>query len=143
MYGCDVTYCSNKELAFDYLKDRLTLGRSRGRARLQLERLRDGHSKADRLLLRGLCFGIVDEADSVLIDEARTPLIISGRGEQDGLEHELYRTAISLAERLSEGRDFQIERRQRTLRLTPLGETRLRELTRPLRGIWSGRHRAE
>jgi preprotein translocase subunit SecA len=143
MYGCDVTYCSNKELAFDYLKDRLTLGRTRGRVRLQLERLRDGGLRADRLLLRGLCFGIVDEADSVLIDEARTPLIISGRGEQDGLEHEFYRTAVSLAEKLSEGPDFRIDRRERRVRLTPRGEARLREFARPLGGIWSGRQRAE
>jgi preprotein translocase subunit SecA len=142
-YGCDVTYCSNKELVFDYLKDRLVLGRARGRVRLQLERLRDGRSRADRLMLRGLCFGIVDEADSVLVDEARTPLIISGRGEQDGLEHEVYRAAVSLARRLSEGRDFEIDRRERRVKMTPLGETRLRELTRPLGGVWSGRHRAE
>ena len=143
MYACDVTYCSNKELAFDYLKDRLTLGRAGGRVRLQLERLRDGSSRADRLLLRGLCFGIVDEADSVLIDEARTPLIISGRGQQDGLQHEFYRTAVSLAEKLTEGPDFWIDRRERRVRLTPLGEARLRELARPLGGIWSGRQRAE
>jgi len=144
MYGCDVTYCSNKELAFDYLKDRILLGRLRSHAHLQIERLRDGRSRADRLLLRGLCYAIVDEADSVLIDEARTPLIISGEGgEQHGLEHEVYRTAIHLAQQLSEVRDFQIDRRERRIRLTPLGEARLRELTRPLGGIWSGPHRAE
>jgi preprotein translocase subunit SecA len=142
-YACDVTYVSNKELAFDYLKDRLVLGRHQPRARLQLERLREGKSRADRLLLRGLCYGIVDEADSVLIDEARTPLIISGRGEQDGLEHEVYRRAIALAEQLTEGRDFRIDWRERRVRLTLPGEARLRQLTRNLGGLWSGRHRAE
>jgi preprotein translocase subunit SecA len=142
-YACDVTYVSNKELAFDYLKDRLVLGRHQPRARLQLERLREGKSRADRLLLRGLCYGIVDEADSVLIDEARTPLIISGRGEQDGLEHEIYRRAIALAEQLTEGRDFRIDWRERRVRLTLPGEARLRQLTRNLGGLWSGRHRAE
>jgi preprotein translocase subunit SecA len=144
-YACDVTYCSNKELVFDYLKDCLALGRQRSRARLQLELLREGSSRADRLLLRGLCFGIVDEADSVLIDEARTPLIISGRDQEDGegLEHEVYRTAMSLAERLVEGAHFRIDPRERRVHLTPQGEARVRKLTRHLGGVWSGRRRGE
>jgi preprotein translocase subunit SecA len=142
-YACDVTYCSNKELVFDYLKDRLALGPHRSRARLQLDRLREGRSRADGLLLRGLCFGIVDEADSVLIDEARTPLIISAPGDRDQLEHELYRTAMSLAEKLAGGTDFLVDPRERRIRLTPQGEARIRKLTGPLGGVWSGRQRRE
>src|SRR5262245_59549762 len=78
-YACDVTYCTNKELAFDYLRDRLVLGHQADRLQLQLERLSGDGSRASRLVLRGLHYAIVDEADSVLVDEARTPLIISGR----------------------------------------------------------------
>ena len=77
-YRCDVTYCTNKEIVFDYLRDRLELGRKPGHIRMRLERMYKHGARIDRLRLRGLCFGIVDEADSVLIDEARTPLIISG-----------------------------------------------------------------
>jgi len=81
-YACDVVYCTNKELTFDYLRDRLALGRQSSRAQLQIERLAGRDNRAGRLVLRGLFFGIVDEADSVLVDEARTPLIISGRSDQ-------------------------------------------------------------
>lgn len=142
-YACDVTYCSNKELVFDYLKDCLALGRHRSRARLELERLREGSSRAESLLLRGLCFGIVDEADSVLIDEARTPLIISGREDGAGLEQEVYRTAMSLAGKLVEDAHFRIDHRERRIHLTPQGEARIRKLTRHLGGVWSGRRRCE
>jgi preprotein translocase subunit SecA len=79
----------------------------------------------------------------VLVDEARTPLIISGQGEQDGLEHDVYTTAISLSEKLQEGRDFRLNWRERRVRFTPRGELRLRKLTRNLGGIWAGHHRAE
>src|SRR5262245_34200889 len=71
-YACDVTYCTNKELAFDYLKDSIVLRRDASRLQLQIERLADGPTRFNQLLLRGLCYAIVDEADSVLIDEART-----------------------------------------------------------------------
>ncbi len=76
-YACDVTYCTNKDLVFDYLRDRIALGRKTSRIQLQIERVSGQSSRLSRLLLRGLHFAIVDEADSVLIDEARTPLIIS------------------------------------------------------------------
>src|SRR5207247_8921921 len=79
-YRSDVTYCTNKEIVFDYLKDRLEMGRRPGPIEERLGRLSSGAARFEGLRLRGLCFGIVDEADSVLIDEARTPLIISGQG---------------------------------------------------------------
>ena len=72
-YRADVTYCTNKELAFDYLRDRIVLAGETGYARLALERLQGTGDRLGRLLLRGLFFAIVDEVDSVLIDEARTP----------------------------------------------------------------------
>ena len=76
-YACSITYCSNKELAFDYLRDRVALARRASRLHLSLERLRGDASREEDLVLRGLHFAIVDEADSVFIDEARTPLILS------------------------------------------------------------------
>jgi preprotein translocase subunit SecA len=84
-YACDMTYCCNKEVVFDYLRDKLKLGRMTGSLRLQSEYLYTRKAKEEKLLLRGLHFAICDEADSLLVDEARTPLIISGSGQ--GGEH--------------------------------------------------------
>jgi preprotein translocase subunit SecA len=141
-YACDVTYCTNKEIVFDYLRDRIVLGRRPNRIHLQIERLSGGPARVHRLLLRGLHFAIVDEADSVLIDEARTPLIISGAaGGTD--EQRVYHAALSVADQLGPGDDFVIEERERTVRLTPAGEDRLDELARPLGGVWTGRQRRE
>ncbi|MCP5045243.1 MAG: DEAD/DEAH box helicase, partial [bacterium] len=77
-YDCDITYCTNKDIAFDYMRDCLEPGRVHSNLQFQTERLVTGAGRAPKLLLRGLSFAIVDEADSVLVDEARTPLIISG-----------------------------------------------------------------
>ena len=126
-YACDVTYCTNKELVFDYLKDRLALGRKTGGIQLLVERLAGQTARLSRLLLRGLHFAIVDEADSVFIDEARTPLIIS-RGTDDSAHRQGYQAALSLAEQLEPGRDFVVEPRERAIRLTDSGRTRLVEL---------------
>ena len=141
-YACDVTYCTNKELVFDYLRDRLVLGRHAERIRLQVDRLSGGASRVSRLLLRGLHYAIVDEADSVLVDEARTPLIISAGAEPDGLSaHQLYETALALADRLEAGTDYRVEARERAVQLTTAGEGRLDELAAPLGGPWAGARR--
>jgi preprotein translocase subunit SecA len=138
-YASDVTYCTNKEIVFDYLRDRLVLGRRAGRIQLQVARLADGGQQAERLVLRGLHYAIVDEADSVLVDEARTPLIISGAGEGEvTTARKLYQTALALAERLAAGRDYLLETRERRVELTAAGEARLRELTQSMRGAWKG-----
>ncbi len=68
-------------MAFDYLRDRIILWDRPTPIRLQLERLYGEKSRVNQLVMRGLHFAIVDEADSVLIDEARTPLIISSEAE--------------------------------------------------------------
>ena len=141
-YACDVTYVTNKEVAFDYLRDRLAIGPRANRALLQLERLAGDESRTGRLVLRGLNYAIVDEADSVLVDEARTPLIISGSGEA-GDERRVYATALSLGDRLVTGRDFLIDERDRAVRLSEAGLLRLDELTQPLGGVWTGRRRRE
>ena len=141
-YACDVTYCTNKELVFDYLKDRIALGQKPGRIHLQLERLSGESSRLAGLLLRGLYFAIVDEADSVLIDEARTPLIIS-RGSDDTVERPVYQTALTIAAQLQPGHDFVTVERERTVELTESGRARLLELARLHEGVWNGRWRRE
>jgi preprotein translocase subunit SecA len=141
-YACDVTYCTNKEMAFDYLKDRLMLGRHQSRLQLQLERLSGAPARLQRLMLRGLCYAIVDEADSVLIDEARTPLIIAG-GDAQVPAQCAYHDALTLAGQLTAGRDFMCDERERTVRLTASGQERLTVLTAGYSGFWSGQRRRE
>ena len=135
-YGADVTYCTNKEIAFDYLKDRIVLGREANRVQLQVERLYEKRPRLNQLLLRGLHYAIVDEADSVLIDEAKTPLIISGAAGADSSEQETYQTALLLAKELAPNRDFVIEGRERVIRLLPAGLDRLARQADALGGVW-------
>ena len=92
-YGCSITYCTNKQVVFDYLKDRLLLQQENRALHLKIEALHRADPRVSRLMMRGLCFAIVDEADSVLVDEARTPLIISG-GQGAGDEERVYRQAL-------------------------------------------------
>ena len=81
MYNCDITYITNNELGFDYLRDNMVIYK-------------------EQLVQRGLHYAIIDEVDSVLIDEARTPLIISG---QSGKSTKLYETCDILARQLKKG----------------------------------------
>ncbi|MDD4839694.1 MAG: preprotein translocase subunit SecA [Clostridia bacterium] len=97
-YNCDITYCTNNELGFDFLRDNMVV------------------RKQDKVL-RELNFAVIDEVDSILIDEARTPLIISGRG---GKSSELYKSANSFAKGLNEGVDFTIEEKEKTIMLTDI-----------------------
>jgi len=141
-YACDITYCSNKQLTFDYLKDRLVLGRKGSRMQLQLNRLyAQQDTKAPQLLLRGLCFAIVDEADSVLIDESRTPLILSR--DKPSLEQLLvYQQALQIAGQLKVGNDFFINQRNRNIELSEPGMDRVKQIVEPLSGIWSATKRS-
>jgi preprotein translocase subunit SecA len=142
-YACNVTYCTNKEIVFDYLRDRLALGRRRTRSRLLLDELLGGGDASEKLLLRGLHFAIVDEADSVLIDEARTPLILSA-GEDGESAATLYETALAFARQLSATEHFGILPGERRSRLTTEGHNRLAELARDQAGLWQSRRaRAE
>ena len=136
-YGCDVTYCTNKEIAFDYLKDRIVLGRDAGRLQLEAERVYKDRPRIKQVLLRGLYFGIVDEADSVLVDEARTPLIISGVPNEDSVERQTYQIALRIASEMVEGRDFQIEGPSRIIRLLPNGLSNLHAEAFVLGGVWT------
>ena len=141
-YACDVTYCTNKELTFDYLRDRIALGSQVNRIQLSIERVAGTESRARRLVLRGLFFAIVDEADSVLVDEARTPLIISGRSDQ-APEKEMYETALGMVAALEEGEDFAIEGGERHVRLTSKGKQQLTAAAENLPGVFRGMRRRE
>jgi preprotein translocase subunit SecA len=126
-YRCDVTYCTNKEVAFDYLRDRIVLWDRPTPVRLRLERLYGENSRLHQLAMRGLHFAIVDEADSVLVDEARTPLIISS--EADGFYREdVYQHALDSARNFKRGRDFKILASDRTVELLDRGKARIAAL---------------
>jgi preprotein translocase subunit SecA len=141
-YRCDVTYCTNKEVAFDYLRDRIVLWDRPSEIRLQLERLYGGRSRVRHLVMRGLHFGIVDEADSVLIDEARTPLIISAEG--DGYdEQSLYEQALGIAGKLAPGEDYSIRASERSLELTENGKERIEDIIRWDGRVWMNRQQRE
>ena len=139
-YACDITYCSNKQLVFDYLKDKLALGSADPGLKLKLESLHTERPRMDRLLLRGLYFAIVDEADSVLVDEARTPLVLSAQGQSEE-QVKVCRQALFLAGQLRDGVDFMLHPRERQLELLERGEQRLKEIAEPLGGLWSGERR--
>ncbi len=95
-YNSDILYATNNELGFDYLRDNMKF------------RLED-------FVQRSLNYGIVDEVDSILIDEARTPLIISGSAEESS---KLYIDANSLASRFKKGEDYDIDEKARSVQMT-------------------------
>jgi preprotein translocase subunit SecA len=106
-YECDVTYGTNNELGFDYLRDNMKY------------RLED-------MVQRGHVYAIVDEVDSILIDEARTPLIISGPLDD---RSEFYNTIDAYIPRLDKT-DYEVDEKQRTVTLTEAGMERLEQLLR-------------
>jgi preprotein translocase subunit SecA len=132
-YACSITYCTNKDLVFDYLRDRVTAG---GRASQAQVRVRALHGKAMApLLLRGLHFAIIDEADSILVDEARTPLILSEKAGKPP-EPEIYLQALAVAAELVEGEHYEINLARRELHLRAAGQAELARRAAELGGIW-------
>jgi preprotein translocase subunit SecA len=142
-YARSVTYCTNKELAFDYLRDGVALENRSSRLHLALEGLRGDASRDAGLVLRGLYFAIVDEADSVFIDEARTPLILSSSTSSQQ-EAEQCRQALGFARSLSADEDYTLNKFERNVVLTDCGKDKLDEFASGLQGVWtSGRAREE
>ncbi len=136
IYACDICYCSNKELTFDFLKDGLVLAHRKTTRMQQASLLTGDASWSDNLLLRGLHFAIVDEADSVFIDEARTPLIISGQEKFGQREELLLKTAMDIARRYEKGVHFKQDENGQ-IHLTAAGQTLLVECCEPLDGLWN------
>ena len=140
-YACHITYCTNKELVFDYLKDRVAAGGRASRAQLRI-RSHLGPRSETGLLLRGLHFAIVDEADSILIDEARTPLILAEKGDSAG-DPEVYHQALRLAAELQRDRDFELNSARRQLNLSDAGRAALGTLCQDLGPAWTAAHGRE
>src|SRR5262245_4803402 len=111
-YGCDITYGTNNEFGFDYLRDNLAY-------------------RLDERVQRGLSFAIVDEVDSILIDEARTPLIISGPAEEST---ELYLRINQLVPRLTRQKqedgpgDFSVDEKTKQVHITEAGHEQVEQL---------------
>jgi preprotein translocase subunit SecA len=131
IYLSDITYCTAKEVVFDYLRDRLATTHA-GR----------GKTEAPQRKLRGTCMAIVDEADSVLIDEARMPLVLSGQDDNADL-FAFYRQAMFLAAQLKEDKHYCLNHVQRTAVLTEAGESHAEALATRVGGVWLGRRRRE
>ena len=104
-YACDITYGTNNEFGFDYLRDNMKYD-------------------LDQMSQRGHHYAIVDEVDSILIDEARTPLIISGPTED---RTEFYQTIDSLMSAISE-EDYELDEKQRSIALTEAGNEKIEKL---------------
>ncbi len=98
-YACDITYGTNNELGFDYLRDNMVISQ-------------------ENLVQRGHAFAIVDEVDSILIDEARTPLIISGQGEKST---ELYDRVDAVIRTMKPGVHFEVDEKKKAVTLTDEG----------------------
>ncbi len=142
-YLADITYTTNKEASADFLRDRLALGKLTGLSETLLAKIVDGTGRGtDRLVQRGLNYAIVDEADSILIDEAITPLIISGEAPNPQ-QVEAFHEGAQLAGLLSLGSDYRVNQRYREVELTPSGKRRLAELGKEMGGMWHGKRRRE
>lgn len=105
-YAADITYGTNNEFGFDYLRDNMVIS-------------------LDQMVQRPLHYAIVDEVDSILIDEARTPLIISGPGAQST---SLYQVMADVAAKLKEGEDYTVDEKQMTVAPTETGIAKTEKL---------------
>lgn len=136
-YHCDITYCSNKELVFDYLKDRITRGESQNNTAFH----RDASSSPEltnSLMQQGFHFGIIDEADSIFVDEAKTPLIISGQEKFGAKEEALITNAMEIADSLVIEDHFVINENG-GVQLTPKGELISKERAVQYGSLWLSR----
>lgn len=136
-YSRDVTYTTSKEVVADFLRDRLRLGERRHPVRRLLHRHLAPHEAADGLVMRGLHTGIIDEADSVLIDEAVTPLIISTPRDNSALQ-ELYAAVWRIAHQLHPGTDYEPDVRYKEIVILPAGRQRVEAMVRELPERWRG-----
>jgi preprotein translocase subunit SecA len=138
-YACDVTYVTSKELLADFLRDRLCLGRLQDPTRRLIRRMLQPQAQGG-LVLRGLHTAIVDEADSVLIDEAVTPLIISTSRQNETLR-EAARLAQGVIRGLEPERDYRCDPRYKEIELTSTGLSKLVREAAHLPGLWRGEDR--
>jgi preprotein translocase subunit SecA len=122
-WACDVTYCTAQELVFDYLRDRTV--RDPGLSELHRSAAAlDRSDAAPPTLLRGLCMAVVDEVDSILIDEARIPLVLSAAAPEAG-QAAFHAEALTIARQLVPERDFLADPQTREVTLTEAGRAAL------------------
>ena len=134
----DVTYTTSKEIVADFLRDRLRLGELHVQSRRMIRQLLAPANFAQRgLVMRGLHTAIVDEADSVLIDEAVTPLIISGSEGGDAMAA-AYQRAWTFAQTLIPQVDYRINARYREVELLPPGQEKIEKNLTRLPELWRG-----
>ncbi len=142
-YQCGIVHSTGQQVAFDYLRDRMEMGNDIGDLQIQLRQLQNRQQqRSSAFLLRGLCFAIVDEADSLLIDEARMPLIISRTGQTEA-QKQIYFDALYLATSLENGTDFNIDEQRQEVGLTVAGKQKLSVLAAPLDEYWLQRRHRE
>jgi preprotein translocase subunit SecA len=140
-YACDVTYTTSKELLADFLRDRLKLGQLHNPTRRLIRRmLAPEPYQQEPLVLRGLHTAIVDEADSILIDEAVTPLIISTTHKNDWLR-EAAQLSEHIASELKKESDYRTNLRYKEVELTNDGLRKLSDRCAALPGLWRGSDR--
>src|SRR2546423_3589780 len=139
-YRRGVVYVTSKELVADFLRDQIALGNLRTSAQTAVGMLMNPGPR-NALMLPGLFKVLVDEADSLLIDEAVTPLIISNSPD-DEANATLYRAADEMARALRVGRDFTIDRTVRSCDLTARGQERLDHMSDGS-GFWKDQRRRE
>ncbi|MEM8865356.1 MAG: preprotein translocase subunit SecA [Planctomycetota bacterium] len=132
-YACDVTYGTANEMGFDFLRDRLLKRRiEEGHRNLFGEMLGDAAQGGEKPVQRELHFMLVDEADSILIDEARTPLVISAApGEDEEIAAEAYHWAAKVAPDYVEDEHYDYDAKEKRVDLTLDGRRRVREQPKP------------
>ncbi len=132
-YQCDVTYSTAKEIGFDFLRDRLHKRREdEGVIDVMAALLAPNGSSNPQMVQRDLHFVVVDEADSILIDEAKTPLIISSLPTNDEQARvALFGWSARNVKEFIKDKDFEYDVAKRTTRLTPAGRHRVRRLEKP------------
>lgn len=140
-YASDVIYCVQRELALDYLRDRLVLRGKPRAVRLRTELLTAQMPVSRNLMLRGLQFAIVDEADVVLIDGVQSPVAISTDVESSQ-EGRWVGEALKLARSLQAEQDYLVHE-GKFIELTQAGGRRLGDLAYGMAGIWQGAERRE
>lgn len=140
-YAQDVTYCTGKEIVADFLRDRLRLGRYQDAGRRQMLLLLQPRLKhLPGVVMRGIHAAIVDEADSVMIDEAVTPVIIAAPHANEPLK-EACRTAYDLAQEFTRGSDYRLNDKYREVELLEPGKKKLAEMADRLPALWRGTER--
>lgn len=133
-YRSDIVYCTNKQVVFDYLRDLQALKSDHLGLKSRIRSLLSAEPALP--VLRGLCYAIVDEADSVMIDDARTPLILAEPWQVERTAVVEATVALSVARTLHEGADFRLQKSSRSVWLTETGLDALRRFVERLDGVW-------